>query len=310
MSTLGSTWSRVSLSTVGVTVASLLAWLHPAVVQADEARSAEDWYREGVEQLGAGKLDSAVQSFQFCVQVKSDLKECWFNLGVALGRKRDIAGEARAYEKAVALDPRYARAHFNLAVAYDDLGRAQEALKHYDLAILYEPTAVDAVQNRALLLVTLERFDQAIEGFEKAAKLQPDNAEVWYNLAQAAQLKGMRQAEPLRAQQLQRAVTHYQQCLERDPKHHRAMYNLGVVQHRLGNGEQEVAWYRKALELKPNYTPALYNLGFALRDKADKGDAGARAAAKAAFEQFLKVAGQVPSEQRFVEAVKRELQKR
>ena len=67
----------------------------------------------------------------------------------------DIAGEARAYEKAVALDPRYVRAHFNLAVAYDDLGRGQDALKHYDLAILYEPTAVDAVQNRALLLVTL-----------------------------------------------------------------------------------------------------------------------------------------------------------
>ena len=98
-------------------------------------------------------------------------------------------------------------------------------------------------------------------------------------------------------------MSHYLQCLERDPKHHRALYNLGVVQHRLGNVELEIVHYRKALELKPNYTPALYNLGFALRDKGDT------AGAKVVFEQFLQLAGKTPSEQRFVEAVRRELKK-
>lgn len=288
---------------MGSTAAAMSLWLLSNVAVAAETKSAEDWYREGVENLTAGKLDQATMAFQFCVQFKPDMKECWYNLGVAHGRRRDFASEAKAYERALELDPKYARAHFNLAVAYEDLGRAGDALKQYDAAIAYDANAHDAWLNRAMLQLTLERFDEAIAGFEKATSLQPDNAEAWYDLAEGVQLKGLKLQEPQRTQWLRRAVSHYQQCLQKDAKHHRAQYNIGVIQHRLGDLEQEIVAYRKTMELKPNYTPALYNLAFALRDKGD------RAAAKAAFQAYVLAAGKQASEQRFVEVAKKELGK-
>lgn len=288
---------------MGSTAAAMSIWLLSNAAVAAETKSAEDWFREGVENLGAGKLDQATAAFQFCVQFKPDMKECWYNLGVAQGRRRDFASEAKAYERALELDPKYARAHFNLAVAYEDLGRGGDALKQYDAAIAYDPSAQDAWLNRSMLLLTLERYDEAIAGFEKATALQPDNAEGWYDLAEAAQLKALKMQEPQKTQWARRAVSHYQQCLQKDPKHHRALYNIGVVQHRLGDADQEIAAYRRALELRPNYTPALYNLAFALRDKGDK------AGAKAAFQGYVLAAGKQASEQRFVEVARREIAK-
>lgn len=286
---------------MGSTAAALSLWLLSNSAIAAETKSAEDWFREGVEHLGTGKLEQATSAFQFCVQFKPDMKECWFNLGVALGRRRDFASEAKAYEKALELDPKYARAHFNLAVVNEDLGRTVEALKHYDAAISYDPTAQDAWLNRAMLLLSLERYDEAIAGLEKAVTVAPENPEGYYDLAEAVQLKAGKLQEPQKSQLLRRAVSHYQQCLQKDPKHYRAHYNVGVVQHRLGDVEQEIASYRKALDVKVNYTPALYNLAFALRDKGDK------AAAKLAFAAYLQAAGNSPGEAKFVEVARREM---
>ncbi len=283
--------------------AALSVYLMSTAALAADGKTAEDWFRDGMEAMQSGKLPEASQAFQFCVQAKPDLKECWFNLGVVFGRQRDFAREASAYLEAVKLDPAYAKAHFNLAVAFEDLGRQIDALKHYDLAIVAEPTAIDAHLNLAMLLLSMERTDDAIAGFEKCVQLQPENAETYYDLAEAQQIKGNKSQEPERTQWLRRAISTYQMCLAKDPAHHRSWYNIGVIQHKLKDLDAEASAYRKALELKPRYTPALYNLGFALRDKGDK------PGAKAAFEAYVVAAGASKQEARFVEAAKKELAK-
>jgi len=283
--------------------AALSVWLISNVALAADTKTAEDWFRDGMEAMQAGKLAEATEAFGFCVQAKPDLKECWFNLGVAHGRRREFSREAAAYLEAVKLDPTYAKAHFNLAVAYDDLGRQLDALKHYDLAIAHEPKAIDAHLNRAMLLLAMQRTDEAIAGFEKAVILQPDQAEAYYDLAEAQHIKGGKSEEPERTQWLRRAMSTYQMAIARDPTHHRAWYNIGVIQHKLKDYDAEAHAYQKCLELKPKYTPALYNLAFALRDKGD------RAAAKGAFEAYLAIAGNTKQEARFVEMARKELGK-
>lgn len=283
--------------------AALSIWMMSSAALAADAKTAEDWFRDGMEAMQAGKLADATNSFQFCVQVKPDLKECWFNLGVAFGRQRDYAREASAYLEAVKLDPMYSKAHFNLAVAFEDLGRQIDALKHYDLALAAEPTAIDAHLNRAMLLLAMDRIDDAISGFEKSVKLQPENGEAYYDLAEAQQIKGNKAQEPERTQWLRRSISTYQMCIAKDAAHHRAWYNIGVIQHKLKDLDAEASAYRKALELRPKYTPALFNLAFALRDKGDK------PAAKIAFEVYLAAAGASKQEVRFVDAAKKELAK-
>lgn len=283
--------------------AAVSIWAMSGVALAADARTAEDWFRDGVEAMQAGKAAEAAQAFQFCTQVKPDLKECWFNLGIAYGRQRDVAKEATAYLEAVKLDPAYGRAHFNLAVAYEDLGRQLDALKHYDLAIKAEPQAVDAQLNRAMLLLAIERFDDSIVGFERVVQLQPDNAEGYYDLAEAQHIKGAKLQEPERTQWLRRAISTYQQCTTKDPNHFRAWYNIGTVHHKLKELDAEIAAYQKALQIRPKYTAAMYNMAFALKEKGDK------AAAKTAFENYIGVAGTAKQEQRFVEVARREMAK-
>lgn len=292
-------WLGTPAAAVSIWLISSGALANPGVA----GKSAEDYFREGIEAMQGGKLPEATQAFQLCTQLKPDLKECWFNLGIAYGRQRDYAREASAYLEAVKLAPAYGRAHFNLAVAYEDLGRQSDALRHYDLAVQAEPQAMDALLNRAMLLLSLERFDDAIAGFESAIKLQPENAEGYYDLAEAQHIKGGKLQEPERTQWLRKAISSYQLCLARDPVHHRSWYNIGVVHHKLKDLESEVLAYQKALTLKPKYTPALYNLAFALRDKGEKDKA------KTAYEAYIAAAGNAKQEQRFVEVAKRELAK-
>lgn len=283
--------------------AAMSVWMLSTAALAADTKSAEDWFREGVEAMGAGKLPEATQAFQYCVQFKPDLKECWFNLGIAYGRQRDYTKEAGAYQEAVKLDPNYARAHFNLAVAYEELGKSADALRHYDLAIAAEPTAIDAHTNRAMLLLQLERFDEALAGFEKLVALQPDSAEALFDLAQAEEVRAGKSQEPQRTGFYKKAISHYMLATGKDSQHFRAWYNLGVVYHKTRELPAEIDAYKKALAIKPTHASSLYNLAYALRDSGDK------AAAKAAFERYLQVAEGQKAEARFVELAKKELAK-
>ncbi len=294
-------WARQWLSVALVLATAGLATTVTA--QSERKRTSEDYFREGVEHLGAGRNDAAIQSFQFCVQYKPDQKECWFNLGVAFGRKRAFASEAAAYDKAVALDPNYGRAHFNLGVVYEDLGKADKALRHYERAIAAQPKAQDARLNRAMLLLAGKRVDEAVRAFEAAVKVKDDNPEAWFDLAEALDIQAEGLQEPARTQGLRKAISTYYKAIHLDASHYRAHYNIGLIHNRLKDRESEVAAYRKCLALRPKYTPALYNVAFALRDTRDI------AGAAQAFKAYLQVAADRKHEAKFRAVARRELQK-
>lgn len=290
---------RWAIGLVGAT--ALLATA--GFAEPERKRSAEDYFREGVDHLSAGRNDDAVQSFKFCVQYEQEQKECWFNLGVAYGRKRDFASETAAYLKAVALDPNYGRAHFNLAVAFEDLGQADKALRHYERAIAAEPKTQDARLNRAMLLLTSKRVDEAVRAFAAAVKVKEDNPEAWFDYAEALDIQAEKQTEPARTKGLRAAVSVYYKAIHLDPRHYRAHYNIGLIHSRLKDRESEVAAYRKCISLRPSYTPAMYNLAFALRDSRDI------AGAAEAFRAYLRVAADHKHEEKFRAVARRELQK-
>ncbi len=293
----GRRWLAMAL--IGAT--TLLATT--VMAQSERKRTSEDYFREGVEHLSAGRIAPAIQSFQFCVQYKADQKECWFNLGVAYGRKRAFASEAAAYDKAVALDPNYGRAHFNLGVVYEDLGKVGKALQHYERAIASEPKSQDARLNRAMLLLSGKRVDEAVRAFEAAVKVKADNPEAWFDLAEALDIQAEGLEEPARTQGLRKSISTYYKAVHLDAAHYRAHYNIGLIHNRLKDRESEVAAYRKCLALRPKYTPALYNIAFALRDTRDI------ASAAEAFRAYLVVAAERKHEAKFRAVARRELQR-
>jgi tetratricopeptide (TPR) repeat protein len=64
---------------------------------------------------------------------------------------------------------------------------------------------------------------------------------------------------------LAKSEEHFKRALEADPKHHRALTNLGNIELERGEVTQAIARYREAIKLSPEYATAHNNLAAALR---------------------------------------------
>jgi tetratricopeptide (TPR) repeat protein len=64
---------------------------------------------------------------------------------------------------------------------------------------------------------------------------------------------------------LAKSEEHFKRALEADPKHHRALTNLGNIELERGEIAQAIERYREAIKLSPDYATAHNNLAAALR---------------------------------------------
>jgi tetratricopeptide (TPR) repeat protein len=64
---------------------------------------------------------------------------------------------------------------------------------------------------------------------------------------------------------LAKSEDHFKRALEADPKHHRALTNLGNIELERGEIAQAIERYREAIKLSPDYATAHNNLAAALR---------------------------------------------
>jgi TolB-like protein/Tfp pilus assembly protein PilF len=106
---------------------------------------------------------------------------------------RDSLERALVYfERAVAADPSYARAHFSLAVALDLKSDyvgfpelRERALKSFRRSLELAPGLAVAWREMGACLITDGRLDEGLAAIEKARDLAPDDAASWGALARA-----------------------------------------------------------------------------------------------------------------------------
>lgn len=265
---------------------------------------AVDLFRAGARDLAGGNLDKAIQSYEKGVQLKPDAKEGWYNLGVAYGRKRSFAKEVEAYKKAIEIDPNYSNALHNLGLAYLDMGNKEKAVETLDSVVKVDPGATDAWNNLGIARMEMGDLDLAVSAFSKAIETAPTSIETRFNLLislirQAEVAPSTVEGEPVYRQ----ALEHCELILKDDPKYYRALYNKGVILHRLNNGPGEIAAYRLAIEVKSDFAPALYNLAAALSAKGDIEEA------ITAWQAFLDAARKHPGERSYVDNATKEIER-
>jgi tetratricopeptide (TPR) repeat protein len=176
------------------------------------------------------------------------------NLGQALFRLGEIDAAMAAYERALALQPRYPETHYNLAVALARTGDLAKAIEHYVTALRFEPNYAEAHNNLGNALVAAGRMAEAIPHYEQALATKPLFAEAHNNLANALLQLG-RGAE---------AQSHLARAVEVNPRYPEANYNLGNALAAAGRMNEALAQYLRALELRPDYAEAHVNAGNAL----------------------------------------------
>jgi len=215
-------------------------------------------------------------------------------------RRDGYEAALRMYQRAVEIDPAYARAYAGMADCYawihmyyeasEAMGRrADEASRR---ALELDPASAEAHASRGFALSLEKRYAEARAEFAKAVALAPTLFEAHYlfgrvcwaegRLEEAAQhFLDASQVRPEDFQSLAMLSTVYEglkrsdeavplfrtvvdrirRHLELYPEDARALYHGAITLRRLGEDEEAKAWAERALAAVGDDASALYNLG-------------------------------------------------
>ncbi len=179
------------------------------VVAASDIPRADRLIAEGNDREDAGELAGAEALYREATAAAPRHARAWLNLGIVLAAKGDEGDAVRAYETVLAIDPRHANGNYNyarLAYLQGDHPRA-EALAR--TALQGKPEFPQALVVLSNALEAQGRLVQSADALESAARLQPDDAGVWFNLA------GLM----FRMKRFERAEAVARRLLELDPEH-------------------------------------------------------------------------------------------
>jgi tetratricopeptide (TPR) repeat protein len=217
----------------------------------------------GVALQEKGQIDEAISQYQRAVEINPLFAKAYCNLGVALHYKGETDEAISQYRKAVGINPSFAKAYGNLGNALREKGDIDEAINCCQKAVRINPLFAEAYSNLGAALREKGSLDEAINCCQKAVEINPSFAEAYCNLGVALQKKG----------QIDKAITQYQKAIEIKPSFAKAHSNLGNALRELGQMDEAVTHCQKAIEISPSFAEAYCNLGSALREKGQIDDA-------------------------------------
>jgi predicted TPR repeat methyltransferase len=130
--------------------------------------AAKQHFLNGLEQLAAGRLDAAEQSFTASLALVPQRVSTLINLAATRLRRGKHREALEAADEVLALEPHNTEAGFHRASALGELGRHDEALAACAKVLALDPALAPAWSHRGSLLRELGRFDEAAQAFEQA----------------------------------------------------------------------------------------------------------------------------------------------
>ena len=170
----------------------------------------------------SGKTGEAIEELERAVDMEPDYARAWLNLGTCHleeGRKEKAE---EFFMKAVSLGTdRLAEGigHYNLATVRAEEKREEPALVHYGKAREKVPGYHGIHFGRGVALMNLGRDKEALADFAEALALKKDYREAWFGLAAANHRLGNKEE----------AEKAYLKLLELDPEHEEALMGLRAL---------------------------------------------------------------------------------
>ena len=158
--------------------------------QAKEAAAMQALAAGAVEAMRAGRDDDAIRQFNEIVTKIPTCSDCYYNLGVAYGKKQQYTEAEASFKKAIELAP-------NSGDAYTGLANVYNATKRFDLAQEASSKAAqltassggggnaEALYNQGVILWNAGKFAEAKVQFESAVKADPNMGMAHYQLGMA-----------------------------------------------------------------------------------------------------------------------------
>jgi eukaryotic-like serine/threonine-protein kinase len=208
--------------------------------------------------------DRAIEQYTIALEREPSYAAIYVNYGNALAAKNDLAGAIAKYDRAIELFPEYALAHHNKGSTLANMSKFVEAERCFRDALGYDANLLIAYYSLGKLLLVQRRDPpRAIECFQQATRVQPNNAEAHFALADVLQGQGQHaQAEPS-----------LRKVIELNDRYPEAHARLGIALAARGDWDGAIVAYRTALAQDPNRAVIHDCLGTALLNKGKFADA-------------------------------------
>jgi tetratricopeptide (TPR) repeat protein len=160
--------------------------------------------------------------------VTSDNDVAHNNLGYLFADRGDLDKAISHFESAAKIRSGKRNAHYDVASAFVQVnladaltrkGRSDEAMAHYDEAIRLQPYDADAYYNRGNLFFAKNQVDAAIADWEKTLLIQPDDADAHTCLGNAF----------LRQGSLKEAIEQYEMAVALAPEDPHSRNNIAWI---------------------------------------------------------------------------------
>lgn len=142
--------------------------------------------------------------------------------------------------------------HSARAWLFHFIGKTDLAYEEYVTAYRHAPSAA-AARNLGFIAATKERLDDAIRWFGEAVRLEPEDADTWFNLGFARERNGLHLE----------AIAAFREATRLKPELDRAWYGLGLACAKLGQHPEAAAAFEEVARLQPMHGEAWYQLGMA-----------------------------------------------
>jgi protein O-GlcNAc transferase len=205
---------------------------------------------------GLEKFDIAVEFYNKAIMINPNYAKAHYNLGGALHELGQLDESVKSYESSLLIEPDYAQAYNNLGNVFRELGQLDDSLSCYKKSIKLDPNYAEAFFSASIIFQDLGQFEDMVEYLEQVLILKPNFSEAHNYLGSALKELG----------QYTKAISSYQKALEIEPNYLEVHNNLGNAFKNNGELEKAIESYQKALTISPDYPTLHNNLGNALKE--------------------------------------------
>lgn len=105
-----------------------------------------------------------------------------YSTGIGYFNKEDYQNAVVWFEKAVAVDPKFAFAWDNIGVSYRQMKQYDQAIEAYKKSLEIDPKGKTPLQNLAVVYTFKKDYKSALATYEKMKAIYPDNAEADFGI--------------------------------------------------------------------------------------------------------------------------------
>jgi tetratricopeptide (TPR) repeat protein len=204
-------------------------------------------WKSDLQACGAASL-SPEQRIEACTRslaseklTASDRAATYNNLGVAWKAKGEVDQAIASYDRAIAVDPRFANAYGNRGAAFGAKGDLDSAMRDFNRALELDPKLAQAHENRGLARESRGDLDGAIQDLDEAIRLEPHTAMNYVERAGAWQAKG----------DLVKATADLNEAIRLQPDSEQLFVFRGLLWDRQRDYTRSIADYDEAIRLNP-----------------------------------------------------------